>query len=142
KILVEGRSTPLGPKFYRDPKTGYRVKWTAYKCRVPIEFHPLRLKKNSPERILEVEPKEDPEEEKEEPKKKKLKEASKIDSNTRPLDNSTSNKEIYSELQSTARSEAKPKKLQDTYESSVRPKIDSPQTILAYMLQDFPSRLS
>ncbi|GJY11622.1 retrovirus-related pol polyprotein from transposon TNT 1-94 [Tanacetum coccineum] len=52
------------------------------------------------------------------------------------------NEETETDLDSTVRSEAKPKELEDTCKRSVRPKLDSPQTIPAYMLPDYPSRHS
>ncbi|GKA79456.1 hypothetical protein Tco_0786052, partial [Tanacetum coccineum] len=131
---------PIGPKFY--PKTGYRVKRTARKCVVPIEFHPSRLKRKLLERISKDDSEEDPKEDSEEegePKKKRLKEASKSNSNTLPSDYTTPNEEIETDLDSTARCEAKPKELENTCESSVQFKPDSPQTIPAYMLPDYPS---
>ncbi|GJW15348.1 hypothetical protein Tco_0019481 [Tanacetum coccineum] len=76
---------------------------------------PLVIEKRRPEEELEEDPQENFEEEDE---------------------------ETDSELQSIARSESKPKELEDTCESSVRPKLDFPKTIPAYMLPDFPSRLS
>ncbi|GJS06468.1 putative reverse transcriptase domain-containing protein, partial [Tanacetum coccineum] len=67
--------------------------------------------------------------EEEEPRKKQ-KVASEIDSNTWPLDYITPNEETGSNLDSTARCEAKPKELEDTCESSVRPNLDSPKPFL------------
>ncbi|GJS88566.1 hypothetical protein Tco_0771202 [Tanacetum coccineum] len=70
-------------------------------------------------------------------KKKRLKEASESHSNTLPLDYTSPNEETEVDLDSTARYEAKPKELENTCESSVRSKPDSPQTVLAYMLPDY-----
>nr|GFA49110.1 reverse transcriptase domain-containing protein [Tanacetum cinerariifolium] len=94
-----------------------------------------------PEEDREEDPQENSEEECE-LKKKRLKEASESDSNTWPLDDSTSDDETDSELQSIARSKAKPKESEDTCESSVRPKLNSPKTIPAYTLPDFPSLMA
>ncbi|GKE61264.1 hypothetical protein Tco_1511631, partial [Tanacetum coccineum] len=73
---------PPGPKWFICPKTGYRMKRTAYRHRVPIVTSPIQVKEKSTERVPDVESKEDPEEdpqedsEKEgEPKKKRQKEA-------------------------------------------------------------------
>ncbi|GJT51429.1 putative reverse transcriptase domain-containing protein [Tanacetum coccineum] len=102
----------------------------------------------SPRSVLEVEkeedleedPEEDPkEEEEEELKKKKMKGTPESSANTRPLEYSASKEEVESDLESTSRSEAKPKELDDTCESGVRPKLDSPQPIPAYVLPDYPS---
>nr|GEW45560.1 hypothetical protein [Tanacetum cinerariifolium] len=101
----------------------------------------LMWNQKEPEEDREEDPQENSEEECE-LKKKRLKEASESDSNTWPLDDSTSDDETDSELQSIARSKAKPKESEDTCESSVRPKLNSPKTIPAYTLPDFPSRLS
>nr|GEX71382.1 hypothetical protein [Tanacetum cinerariifolium] len=60
-------------------------------------------------------------------KKKRLKEASKSDSSTWPLDYTTPNEESTLDRDSIARCEAKPKELEDTCESGVQPKLDSPQ---------------
>ncbi|GKC34476.1 hypothetical protein Tco_1046860 [Tanacetum coccineum] len=77
-------------------------------------------------------------EEESEPKKKRLKEASESDSNTLPPDNIEPNEETETDLDSISRCEAKPNELENTCESSVRSKSDSPQTIPAYMLPDYP----
>nr|GEW05714.1 hypothetical protein [Tanacetum cinerariifolium] len=76
---------PTGLEFC--PKTGYRVKRTARKCVVPMEFHPSRLKWKLLERISKNDSEEDPQvdsEEEGEPKKKRLKDASKTGSESRP----------------------------------------------------------
>ncbi|GJX33189.1 hypothetical protein Tco_0243044 [Tanacetum coccineum] len=57
--------------------------------------------------------------EEDEPKKKRRKEASESDSNTWPLDESEYGEETDSDLDSTTRSKAKPKDLEDSYERSV-----------------------
>ncbi|GKA82411.1 hypothetical protein Tco_0789159 [Tanacetum coccineum] len=79
-------------------------------------------------------------EEESEPKKKRLKEASESDSNTLPPDYIEPNEETETDLDSISRCEAKPNELENTCESSVRSKSDSPQTIPAYMLPDYPFR--
>ncbi|GJY24247.1 hypothetical protein Tco_0397905 [Tanacetum coccineum] len=81
---------PPGPKRYIDPE-------------------------KSPERVPNVEseedPEEDPEEEEEPMKKQKVSES---DSNTWPLDYTAPTKETDLDLDSIARSEAKPEDLEDT----------------------------
>ncbi|GJV57457.1 reverse transcriptase domain-containing protein [Tanacetum coccineum] len=125
------------------------MKRTTYRRCVPVVTSPVQVKEKSPKRVPDVESEEDPEEdlqedsEKEgEPKKKRLKKASESDSNTLPPDYSTPNKETETNLDSTARCEAKPKELENTCESSVRSKHDSPQTIPTYILPDYPFRRS
>ncbi|GJR98583.1 hypothetical protein Tco_0270757 [Tanacetum coccineum] len=117
---------PPGTKWFLYLKTGYRMKRTTYRRRVFVITPPIQVKEKSHERIPDVESKKDPEEDPQEDseeegelKKKRLKKASESDSNTWPLNDSTSDEEIDLELQSTARSEAKPKELEDTCESSV-----------------------
>ncbi|GKB51146.1 hypothetical protein Tco_0901899 [Tanacetum coccineum] len=105
---------PPGPKWFICPKTRYRMKRTAYIRRVPVIISPIQVKEKSPERVPDVESEEDLEEDPQENFKEE-------------------------ELQFIARSESKPKELEDTCESSVRPKLDFPKTIPAYMLPDFPS---
>ncbi|GJR99918.1 reverse transcriptase domain-containing protein [Tanacetum coccineum] len=125
------------------------MKRTAYRLRIPVVTSPVQVKEKSHERVPDVESEEDPEEdpredseEEGEPKKKRLKEASESDSNTLPSDYTTPNEEAETDLDSTARCEAKPKELENTCEISVRSKPDSPQTILAYMLPDYPFHLT
>ncbi|GJX41197.1 putative reverse transcriptase domain-containing protein, partial [Tanacetum coccineum] len=122
---------------------------TAYRRLVPVVTSPVQVKEKSPERVPDVEseeePKEDPQEDSEEedkPKKKRLKEASESDSNTLPPDYTSPNEDTETDLDSTARCEAKLKELKHTCESSVRSKPDSPQTIPAYMLPDYPFHLT
>ncbi|GKD36954.1 hypothetical protein Tco_1257161, partial [Tanacetum coccineum] len=102
------------------------------------------VKKNSPERIHEVESEQDPEEdlkedleEEEESKKKRLKEASESDSNTLPPDYTAPNEETETDLDFTARCETKHEELKNTCESSIQSKPDSPHTVPAYMLSDY-----
>nr|GEX48352.1 hypothetical protein [Tanacetum cinerariifolium] len=97
------------------------MKRIAYRRLVPIVTSPVQVKEKSPERVPDVESKEDPQEDfkKEgEPKKKQLKEALESDSNTLPLDYTTPNKEIEMDLDSTARCEAKPKEFENICESA------------------------
>nr|GEY78659.1 putative reverse transcriptase domain-containing protein [Tanacetum cinerariifolium] len=86
------------------------MKRTTYRRRIPAVTSLVQVKEKSPARVPDVESEEDPEEdphkdsEKEgEPKKKRLKEASESDSNTLPLDNTSSNEETEPDLDSTAR---------------------------------------
>ncbi|GJW45008.1 hypothetical protein Tco_0073807 [Tanacetum coccineum] len=99
----------------------------------------------------EEEPEEDPQEdseEEDEPKKKWLNKASESDLNTLPSDYTAPDEETETDLDSTARCEAKTKELENTCESSVQSKPDLPQTIPAYMLPNYllhlmaPSRRS
>ncbi|GJY80893.1 reverse transcriptase domain-containing protein [Tanacetum coccineum] len=87
----------------------------------------IEVKDKSPEKIPKVESEEDLEKEEE------LNEASKSDSNTLPLDYTASDEETDSDLDSTARSEARVEELEDTCKRNFRPKLDSPQTIHAYI---------
>ncbi|GJT06196.1 putative reverse transcriptase domain-containing protein [Tanacetum coccineum] len=96
------------------------------------EEDPKEDLKEDPEEVLEKE-------EEEELKKKKLKGTPESSANTRPLEYLVSKEEVESDLESTSRSEAKPKELDDTCESGVRPKLDLPQPIPAYVVPDYPS---
>nr|GEY52661.1 putative reverse transcriptase domain-containing protein [Tanacetum cinerariifolium] len=80
-------------------------------------------------------------EKEDEPKKKWLKEVSESDSNTLHLDYTTLDEETETDLDSMARCEAKTKELENTCESSIQTSHDSPQTIPAYMLPDYPLHL-
>ncbi|GJS09501.1 hypothetical protein Tco_0366297 [Tanacetum coccineum] len=71
-----------------------------------------------------------------------MKGTSESGANTRPLEYSASKEEVKSDIESTARSEAKAKELEDTCKSDVRPKPDSPQPTPAYMLPDYPSLMA
>ncbi|GJR44061.1 hypothetical protein Tco_1312164 [Tanacetum coccineum] len=79
---------PPRQRTWIDPKTGWRMKQTTYRRRVESE--------------------EDLEKEEE------LNEASKSDSNTLPPDYTASDEETDSDLDSTARSEARVEELEDT----------------------------
>ncbi|GKD77917.1 hypothetical protein Tco_1340538, partial [Tanacetum coccineum] len=93
-----------------------------------------------PKEDLKEDPEEVPkEEEEEELKKKKLKGKPESSANTGPLEYLVSKEEVESDLESTSRSEAKPKELDDTCESGVPPKLDLPQPIPAYVVPDYPS---
>ncbi|GJW96959.1 hypothetical protein Tco_0178767 [Tanacetum coccineum] len=118
---------PPRQKWFICPKTGYRMKGTAYRCRVPIVTSLVQVKEKSSERVLDVEseedPKEDPQEDSEEegePKKKRLKEASESDSNTLPSDYAAPNKETGMDLDSTARCEAKSREFENTLMAPTR----------------------
>ncbi|GJW97036.1 putative reverse transcriptase domain-containing protein [Tanacetum coccineum] len=94
---------------------------TPYRRRVLVKTSLVQEGAKSPRSFLEVKkeedleegPEEDPKEEEDEPKEKKLKEAVESSSNTGPLEYSEFEEEIESDLESTARSEAKPKELED-----------------------------
>nr|GEW11017.1 hypothetical protein [Tanacetum cinerariifolium] len=143
---------PTEPRTSICPETVWRMIQKSYRRRVPIETSPVKVKEKSPEIVPQVESEEDLEEEEEdpqedfeeegEPMKKRLKEASESDSNTLPPDYTAPNEKTETDLDYTARYEAKPKELESTCESSVRFKPDSPKTIPAYMLPDYPSRCS
>ncbi|GKC04426.1 hypothetical protein Tco_0996036, partial [Tanacetum coccineum] len=68
---------------------------------------------------------EEEEEEKEESEKKGSKEVSEMGSNSESSGDAASDNEVESDLESTTRSEPKCKEMEDTYESGVRPKLDS-----------------
>ncbi|GKB29051.1 hypothetical protein Tco_0868452 [Tanacetum coccineum] len=96
---------PTGPRRWTCPITRGRMIRTPYKHRVPIKTPPVPKEVQSPGSVLEVEKKdEDP---KEEPKEKE------------DLKEEEEPKEIESNLESTARSEPKPKELEDTCASGV-----------------------
>ncbi|GKE89436.1 hypothetical protein Tco_1566911, partial [Tanacetum coccineum] len=61
-------------------------------------------------------------------------------SNSESSGYAASDNEVESDLESTARSEPKCKKMEDTCESGIQPKPDSSKAVLAYMLPDYPSR--
>ncbi|GKA55635.1 reverse transcriptase domain-containing protein [Tanacetum coccineum] len=44
---------PPGPKWFINPKTGYRMKRTAYRRRVHVTTHPFRAKEKLPEKPLD-----------------------------------------------------------------------------------------
>ncbi|GJT24736.1 hypothetical protein Tco_0894673 [Tanacetum coccineum] len=96
---------------------------TAYIRLVSSPTHPLRITKKPSEKIPkgdpEEEPEEDPKKESEEEPNEEPKEASESGSNTLPPDYTTLNEEIDSDLDSTARSEAKADELEYTRESNV-----------------------
>ncbi|GKA47790.1 hypothetical protein Tco_0740748 [Tanacetum coccineum] len=113
---------PTGPKRWIYPKTGWRMIRTPYRRRVLVDTSPVLVRAKSPRSVLEVKMEEDPEgdleedpkeEEEEEPKKKKLKGTLDNGANSGPLEYSASKEEVESDLESTARSEAKPKELED-----------------------------
>nr|GEU33745.1 hypothetical protein [Tanacetum cinerariifolium] len=92
------------PQWFICPKTGHRMKRTAYSRCVLVITPLVHVKGKSPKKVpnvkseeeLEEDPKEDPQEdskEEGEPNKRRLKEASDSDSNTWPLDDSTRNEE-------------------------------------------------
>ncbi|GJZ21109.1 putative reverse transcriptase domain-containing protein [Tanacetum coccineum] len=83
---------PPGPKWFICPKTWYRIKRTAYRCRVSVTTSHVQVKEKSPEKIPEVESEEDLEEE------EGLDEASESDLNTLPLDYTTSDEDTNSDL--------------------------------------------
>ncbi|GKD69493.1 hypothetical protein Tco_1323583 [Tanacetum coccineum] len=94
---------PPGPKWFICPKTWYRIKRTAYRCRMSVTTSHVQVKEKSPEKIPEVESEEDLEEE------EGLDEASESDLNTFPLDYTTSDEDTNSDLDSTSRSRARAK---------------------------------
>ncbi|GJR81565.1 hypothetical protein Tco_0152350 [Tanacetum coccineum] len=101
---------------------GYRV--TPYDSALAgcdrLVSEPLVIKKRSVE-DTEEDPEKPSEEtlEEEEPRKKKSKETPDSGSNTGSLEYSASKEEVESYLESTARSEAKPKELENTCASGV-----------------------
>ncbi|GJU11910.1 putative reverse transcriptase domain-containing protein [Tanacetum coccineum] len=101
---------------YIDAKTRNRMTRTAYKRLVLSPTHPYQVKEKTSEKIPEEDPKEELEEEPEE----ESNEASENGSNSCPLDYTTPNKEIGSDLDSTARSGVKAEELEDTCESNPR----------------------
>ncbi|GJZ35039.1 hypothetical protein Tco_0580856 [Tanacetum coccineum] len=106
---------PPGSRMYIDAKTRHMMMRTAYKRLILSPTHPYQVKEKTSEKILEEDPKEELEEEPEEESNK----ASENGSNSCPLDYITPNKEIGSDIDSTARSGAKAEELEDTYESNV-----------------------
>ncbi|GJZ85935.1 hypothetical protein Tco_0657545 [Tanacetum coccineum] len=118
---------PIGPKRCNSPRTGWRMIRKPYRRRVLVKTSPVQEGAKSPRSVLEIkykeepeeDPKEDLKEEDDELKKNKLKEEVESSSNTRPLEYSAFEEEIESDLESTARSGAKPKELEDTYASGV-----------------------
>ncbi|GJS37531.1 hypothetical protein Tco_0535913 [Tanacetum coccineum] len=100
---------PAGPRRWTCPITGGRMIRTHYRRRVPIDTPPVQEEVQSPRSVLEVEKKEEESEEEDEPEEKE-----------EPREEEEP-KEIESELESTARSEPKPKELEDTGASKMAP---------------------
>ncbi|GKA33519.1 hypothetical protein Tco_0719948, partial [Tanacetum coccineum] len=93
---------PAGPKIWTCPITGERMIRLHYRRRVPIDTPLVQEEVQSPRSVLEVEKKEKESEEEGEPEEKE-----------EPREEEEP-EEIESELESMARSEPKPKELEDT----------------------------
>nr|GEU88250.1 reverse transcriptase domain-containing protein [Tanacetum cinerariifolium] len=95
---------PTRPRSWICPQTRWRMIRTPYRLQVPIDTPPVQEEVQSPRSVLEVKKKEEELEEEEEPKEEEPKEEDEPE-------------EIESEFKSTARSEPKPKELEDTHAS-------------------------